>query len=750
MIKDPSDNRLIFGHHPGEGLVAVELTRNKDAADEITRFVRAGNALTQEKEPFKPFIWLVSPDLLSDSEIRHGIHDLSGKGAFKYRAEFDSWKDCQDAVKFLRRKTGQNPSSGEAPYYYLTDPVQQYLLLTGRTLFKGLKFGELKRLQVDIETYTTKGYEFPNAEREEDRIIAIALADETGWTEVLSGAELDEKALLQKFVEIVKEKDPDVIEGHNIFRFDLPFIATRAKRHKVKMTLGRDGSTIKSRPGRFIAGERSITYPKFDIFGRHVIDTLFLVQLYDITNRALEGFGLKEVAIHFGVAPEGRTYIEGAEIASMFDKDPSTLMDYACDDIIETREISNILSPIYFAQAQILPFSYQNVSVRGNGAKIDSLLLREYVRRDEAIPYPDIPREFAGGYTDVFVVGVEENVHHCDVRSLYPSLMLTQQLCPRTDELRIFLELLDYLRSFRIDAKTKMQNTKNADEKVYLDALQSTFKILINSFYGYLGFRQARFSDFSSAEKVAYEGRQLLKQMIKWLDGNGAKTIEIDTDGIYFVPPPFKSDKELKKFRADFEASLPEGIDIEFDAEYKAMFSYKMKNYALLDEHDEVIIKGAALKSRGLERFQREFLREMLRLKLERNNERIGELHDQYRKCIEEKTWPIQMLAKTETLQDAPATYAEKIKGKSRGRNAAYELALNSGRAYQAGDQISYYVTGAKKSVAVYEAARSVAEWDPDNRDENVPYYVAKLEALYKKFATIENETAQQELGLGG
>ena len=36
---------------------------------------------------------------------------------------------------------------------------------------------------------------------------------------------------------------------------------------------------------------------------------------------------------------------------------------------------------------------------------------------------PDAPREFEGGYTDIFITGLARNVHHCDVRSLYPSII---------------------------------------------------------------------------------------------------------------------------------------------------------------------------------------------------------------------------------------------------------------------------------------------------------------------------------------
>ena len=53
---------------------------------------------------------------------------------------------------------------------------------------------------------------------------------------------------------------------------------------------------------------------------------------------------------------------------------------------------------------------------------------------------------------------------------------------------------------------------------------------------------------------------------------------------------------------------LPPGIEVEFDEEFEAMFSYKAKNYALLTRNAEVIIKGGALKSRGLEKFRAEVI----------------------------------------------------------------------------------------------------------------------------------------------
>ncbi|MFH0954350.1 MAG: DNA polymerase domain-containing protein [Verrucomicrobiota bacterium] len=747
MVSDAALRELVLGTNDEPGLVAAESVAGK-GREEMILFIRRGSETVSAREPFGPFVWVEDEDLLSGYGGKVDVYEQEGRGRLKALAVFPSWKDLQHGVAWLKKKTGQNPSDPTAPFFLLNDPVQQHLLATGRTFFKGMMFEDLKRMQVDIETYTEPAFEFSNSDREGDRIIAIAMADQSGWSEVISGTELDEKRMLDAFVARVRERDPDVLEGHTLFKFDLPYLVARARRHGVKLAIGRDGSEPDVRPSRFITADRTVSYPRAEIFGRHVVDTYFLAQSYDVSHRSLEGFGLKEIAAHFGVSAPARTYLEGDEIARVFERDPATVMKYARDDILETRSVSNILSPSYFVQAQMLPFSYQNICVRGSGAKIDALLLREYLRRGRAIPLPDPPREFAGGYTDIFFAGVAKNVHHCDIRSLYPSLLLQRKAGPRSDDLGIFLKLLGYLRTLRLNAKERMQASGAGGERHHLEALQSTLKILINSFYGYLGFGQARFSDFDLAEQITAEGRALLKQMIGWIEKKGGKPIEIDTDGIYFVPPPFKKSADQEAFRTAFQRSLPEGIEIEFDGEYPAMFSYKMKNYALLDERGEITIKGAALKSRGLEPFQRAFLQEWLHLKLEERDGEIPALVKKYREAIEQRRWPIRMLAKTETLQDAPATYVEKIRKGGRGRNAAYELALASGREYRAGDQISYYVTGEKKSVAVHSSAKLVSDWDPAKRDENVSYYLAKLDALCRKFDSMALGDLQGELDL--
>jgi DNA polymerase elongation subunit (family B) len=635
----------------------------------------------------------------------------------------------------LQKTTGKFQAAPDAPYLFFGDPIQQDLILTGQTHFLTLPFGALCRMQLDIETYCAGGYEFPSAARAEDRITAIALSDNTGWEHVISGRALGEADMLREFVRIVQERDPDVLEGHNLFRFDLEYIEARAKRCKIKLALGRGGAPLRGHPSRMQIAERAITYKKYEVFGRHILDTWILAQHYDVTARELEGYGLKEIAKHFGIATGDRTYILPEKVSWYFDHDPETLFRYALDDVRETRAVSEILSQSYFVQAQIFPFSYQNVALRGNATKIDALLIREYLRQRRAIPAPEPPQEVLGGHTEIAYQGVARHVLHCDVTSLYPSVMLTFGYFPRRDTLGVFPSLLRDLREFRVQAKQLARTAEREESRTYYEALQGTFKILINSFYGYLGFPMGHFNDYQAANQVTAKGRELIQAVMAWLKERGARLIEIDTDGLYFVAPSdIRTAEDEERLLSEMAKVLPQGIILELAGRYPAMFSYKMKNYALLDEAGRLSITGSGLRSRGLEAFQREWMGEMFLHLLKGEREAIRDLTRRYAEAFEQHRFDVRKFMKTETLQDSLDTYREKIRGGKRNPAAAYELAIRSARPYQPGDQISYYVSGTSKKVKVHEAAKLAGEWNPENPDENVEYYKAKLIELTEKF----------------
>src|SRR6202171_1772584 len=731
---DFEKNTILFGADSTPRIVAIEL--GEAGTVKVYRREKDGSTIA-DVEPFHPFVWCDSDvvDLGIEAE------KLAGDLKYDWRVTVDSWKELI-ALRNGLKKAGRN-------FFAFTDPVQHYLTATGRTLFKELPFEELKRMQLEVLSFAepVTGVADPGPT---DHLMSIALSDKSGWEELIivdpKNVEESERNALKRLTSLIEERDPDVIEGHNLFRFDLPYLVTRARQAKAKLNWGRSGGLLRSRPSRLQIAEKTIDYPKFTIDGRHFVDTFLLAQFYDVGMRTLSGFERVDVARHFGFCDsEELSSLTGKELQRAYIENDGKFRQRALCAVRETRDVAELLSANYFLQAQIFPYNYQDVIVRGNATRINGLFLREYFRQKHSIPELPLPQSFEGGYTDIFFTGVARNVWHCDVASLYPSIMLQFDCFPQSDRLQIFRHLLTDLRTFRLQVKADMRAAKDPATQRHFHALQNTFKILINSFYGYLGFAQGNCADFDAAARVAQIGRDLLKKMIDWLKAQGAHVIEVDTDGIYFVPP----DKiDIDKLRKGLAKELPPGIEVEFDEHFEAMFSYKAKNYALLTKDGDVIIKGGALKSRGLEKFQRVFLEEMIKLKIEGESDAIVDLRNQFEKKIRGQEWKIDMLMKTDTLQDSLEKYRVKIAGSARNRAAAYELALASGRAYKPGDQVSYYIKSTPKKVPAYEAARLATDFDPQNRDENIDYYVAKLNELVKKFGDLVPAPEQETLKL--
>jgi len=311
-------------------------------------------------------------------------------------------------------------------------------------------------------------------------------------------------------------------------------------------------------------------------------------------------------------------------------------------------------------------------------------------------------------------------------------VIISEDWIPVRDSLQIFPQWLRKLRAFRLEAKDAARKAETPEKKDYYGALQSAFKILINSFYGYLGFEQGFLNDFNMAERVTSRGREILTLMLNTLEKNGSKVIEMDTDGIYFQ---LSKEKALSDVGAAFKQVLPEGIEVDFDESYPAMFCYKSKNYALLTADGEITITGAALKSRGLEPFQRRYMLQIIEALLRHDYPAPERIHAEFSRALNEHSLPFSDLAKSETLADSPETYKRKLAAGTGKRSAAYELAIRSGREYRQGDQVTFYITGDKKRVSVVDSSKLLSEADDAVRDENVPYYLEKLEELRKKFA---------------
>ena len=159
-------------------------------------------------------------------------------------------------------------------------------------------------------------------------------------------------------------------------------------------------------------------------------------------------------------------------------------------------------------------------------------------------------------------------------------------------------------------------------ERAYWDGIQGSYKILINSFYGYLGYAHANFNDYNAARLVTEKGQEIILKAVHLLEDLHAKILEVDTDGAYFVVPPGVDGVEEEiRLVERVSSALPEGINLSHDGRFLGMISLKAKNYVLLDHGGRLIVKGSSLRSRRDEPVFRDLIPQMAGLLIRGNYE---------------------------------------------------------------------------------------------------------------------------------
>jgi len=689
-----------FDVQPDSRIVAIELAGD----DEVRIYRRLQGRITEERATFQP--WLVVPSSVARrlgsvvDEIR-----LNGDARLNTLVKFQRWSRWRDAFRRIRDQ--------ELPALAFPSPAEQYLTLSRELLFGGLEFDDLVRAQIDIETLGLD----PRAP--DGRIVLVTAAVNGQEPFLLRGDELDEAGLISGLSEWIQRVDPDVIEGHNVFNFDIPFLVERGRRHGLQLQWGRDGSAVRiGSAQRFKAGARSIPYDPVYVYGRHVVDTYQQIQRYDAAG-LLASYGLKAAIDALGLTRDDRAFVAGDEIGYAWEHDRERLVKYAIDDVLDTNVLSELALPTEFYQAQLLPRGLQSVATGGPGEKINDLLTRAYLLRRESIPLPDEPRPYPGGFTAVRAVGSFGPIVKADVESLYPAIMLRDRIAPASDHLGVFLPMLAVLTERRLEAKRNAQLTERHAQARW-HGIQLSLKVLINSFYGYLGYSRAYFSDFNAAERVTLAGHQVIQQVERELEQRGARIIEIDTDGVYFQPASSSSTFDDEQCLID-EISLAtgDGIRLAHDGRWRAMLSLRLKNYALLGYDDRITLKGSGLRNRREEPLLRRFIQDLSRSFLAPDDEpAVRERYLTYAEQILASAWPPEDIARTETVSEA-----------SRNTELGRRLIAAVGQA-RVGERVTVY----------QRADSSFAPIEDYAHDEDRVYLLRRLRDTAERFRVLYDE----------
>ena len=725
---------LLQGQDPEAKIVAVY-----PAGEGLMRiYARKGKSTVSRDSEFYPFFFISDTAFLKGLSSKHWIGELTGKGFYKYICAFSRWSDMWKAVHHVidrfnvERGTEIGHYSELEVLHVRSDPVSQFLMQTGKSLFKQMEFEDLYRLQIDVLPHSGSKRNLGSAHRAEDRADAIALSDNRDWKYVIDGTSGNERQMLLDFVQIVVEKDPDIIEGHYIHAFDLPYLLNRCEIHGVPCTIGRDGLEPRSFDSRSGFVDRASDHAFHEIPGRHVIDTWHLAQLYDASKRILEPYDLTSVARYFGAR---HADIAGEDASRHRNHETDVLLSHAFENVSNVRLLSEHLSPAMFHLTQVAPLNFGNLVRTGSAARIESILLREYVRQKHSIPQPQEGPQTGSGFNEMFFTGVLEPVLQIDVASLYASVMISEEIVPRSDELGVFQEALKMLSSWRLGTNKRIRLVQDSGQQLKLAALQSMYKTLVDSFYGYLGYTKGLFNDYAAADRAAEIVRELLGGFIDRVTKHGGRVVLVDTECALVVPPPdVTTEIEEQRFIRRISRNFKKGINLTIEGRYRRIVSYRKKNYATLGYDGRIHVKGSAWMPRSMEKFGRTFVSHSIDALL--NND-IRALHHAYERIhsgIRGHKWTVHDFARTEILKDSATQYLKETGDGTRNKSAGYEVALASNVHWKPGDRISYYSTGTDVIIKGFENYKLSEEWDPNFPDENTAYYLKRLDELAKKF----------------
>lgn len=597
-------NPLIFGKDDRQKVVGADVKN-----DTLYLYLANGNKTDRLK--------LDAPGYLLTNRYVESLRpgQLGGSNYFKYFVKRPS-KQLWDIERDLKVKGVDT--------FRVKNEVEAQFIRTGITQFKGMNFGETSILSVDIETVGIK--------RDNNAFVLII-----GNTYRSRGGEITKRmftyrdyenqgAMLIAWCKWVREMDPDIVVGHNLFGFDLPYLAHIAICNNVKLYLGRDASPIKfdRNPRKFRKdGSQVYDYINARIFGREIVDTFFLSIKYDI-GRKYDSYGLKAIIQHEGLIKEGRQFWDFSAC-----REPWNYVDkweqfkqYCADDSDDALALFDLMAPQFFYYTQSIPRTLQEIINTATGGQINSFMLRAYLQESKSIPAAT-DREHYEGAISIGNPGIYKNVHKVDVASLYPSIMLQYNVYdPKKDPERKFLEMVEYFTKERLENKRLAKETGNR----YYKDLSEGQKIVINSAYGFMGTGGLQFNYPDGAALVTGHGRKILNQAITWAQSKGYRLVNADTDSISYETPFGSS---IEQHLEEINALCPSRIKWEQDGTFDSFVVVKAKNYAM-KSGDKVTIKGSGLKATMKEKALAEFLEGAIQLLLNGNGNLFHDLYMSY------------------------------------------------------------------------------------------------------------------------
>ena len=507
-------NTFLNGHDPMEHIITIECAYDEDKVSIV--YINDKGQKRIKLDDFKPFVWVKNSAAIRlfggdrkkimsrlrqyGISVKKLITTEEGKEEVSERLE-NGYKYMFYATRRMSNKTFQQffqeagvpinerakkdqPSESNREFLTVT-PVEQYMIQTGKRLFKGYNnYDDLTRLTFDLETqglnpkihrieqigiHTNKGY---------DKIIEI---------EGKTKAELDaaEKDGIEESIRILSEIQPDVIAGHNSENFDWDFFMVRYDElggDFQEMTLRYFKHPIykKAKESVLKLGQEVEYYRPTVMWGHIILDSLHAARRAQALDSSMKSSNLKYVTKYLKLKKPNRVYVPGDKITSTWNvqekvygfsdtdgdwyriTEKRPLLDdyelvsgryiverYLLDDLWETDKVEEKLNESNFLVGKMLPTTFTRACTMGTAGIWKLIMLAWCYENGLAVPAAAPSKRFTGGLSRLLKTGFVDRIVKLDYNSLYPSIILTWHVSTPIDIMNVMLSFLEYILTQR-------------------------------------------------------------------------------------------------------------------------------------------------------------------------------------------------------------------------------------------------------------------------------------------------------------
>jgi len=455
----------------------------------------------------------------------------------------------------------------------------------------------------------------------------------------------DEAELIEKFVEYVRKISPDFLVGYFSDGFDLPYLKVRAEKHNVKLSLGLDNSQPRFSRGITTTGK---------INGITHIDILKFIRTTYAQYMQSETLTLNEVAKEF--LGDTKKDFKIKHSSELEEHDWKDYYEYNLHDSVLTLRLFEKVWPDILEFTKIIQEPIFDISRNGLSKQVESYLLHNLDKFNE-IPekrptHDEISQrrqreKVEGAFVLEPKPGLYKDLAMFDFTSMHTSIIISMNISKATllskpeknaysiktrEGTYYFSKKQGFFPALLKEIFEKRKQYKKAYQKnpdIITLARSNAFKLLSASAHGYVGFFGARYYSIESSASILAFVRKFNKEAIDKVQKQGYEIIFGDTDSVGFLMNG-KSKKEILNFLEKLNKDLPGIMELELEGFFKrglwvttrAGTVGAKKKYALIDEKNNIKIRGFETVRRDWCKLAREIQNKIIRQILKDGNEK--------------------------------------------------------------------------------------------------------------------------------